>query len=234
MKGYIFDFGGTLDTNGSHWGRFIWHAYRRHHVPVNFEEFAEAYVYAEQQLGRQSIIQPTYSFRKTLITKLRMEIEHLVTVGYLYGSPLEQERCVAALTDDLYRRVERQTAKSREVLLQLKEQYPLVMCSNFYGNLQEVLCEFHLDDLFQDVVESTAVGVRKPDEAIYRLAMRSFGDNVQPQDITVVGDSLKNDIQPAKVLGMQAIHLKGEAWKKDDGENPANRIIKDIKELLDE
>mgnify|MGYP006902873094 FL=1 len=27
IKGYLFDYGGTLDTAGCHWGRFIWHGY---------------------------------------------------------------------------------------------------------------------------------------------------------------------------------------------------------------
>ena len=43
-KGYIFDYGGTLDTGGQHWGMVLWHAYERHHVPVTEHEFREAYV----------------------------------------------------------------------------------------------------------------------------------------------------------------------------------------------
>ena len=33
-KGYIFDYGGTLDTGGNHWGKVIWHAYQYLGVPV--------------------------------------------------------------------------------------------------------------------------------------------------------------------------------------------------------
>lgn len=44
-EGYIFDYGGTLDTGGCHWGRRIWHAYERAGVPVGEELFREAYVY---------------------------------------------------------------------------------------------------------------------------------------------------------------------------------------------
>ena len=89
MKGYIFDFGGTIDTNGCHWGKFIWHAYERQHVPVSWDEFREAYVYAERQLGRNPIILPTDTFRQTLDKKLRIEMEWLVTQGYWYSAPLE-------------------------------------------------------------------------------------------------------------------------------------------------
>ena len=44
IKGYIFDYGATLDTAGQHWGKVLWHAYERQQVPVNEAYFREAYV----------------------------------------------------------------------------------------------------------------------------------------------------------------------------------------------
>lgn len=238
MKGYIFDFGGTLDTNGCHWGKFIWHAYERQHVPVNWEQFREAYIFAEQQLGKNAIILPTDSFRQTLDKKLRIEMERLVTQGYWYSSPLEVERLHAAVLDDLYSRVCEHVTCGREVLLRLKPQYPLVLCSNYYGNLTEVLKEFQLDGLFQDVVESAVVGIRKPDVRIYELALRSLGGVEAAADVVVVGDSLKNDIRPARQIGCQAIWLKGEPWDSEASDNSASysdeadRVITNILDLI--
>ena len=238
MKGYIFDFGGTLDTNGCHWGKFIWHAYERQHVPVNWEQFREAYIFAEQQLGKNTIILPTDSFRQTLDKKLRIEMERLVTQGYWYSSPLEVERLHAAVLDDLYSRVCEHVTCGREVLLRLKPQYPLVLCSNFYGNLTEVLKEFQLDGLFQDVVESAVVGIRKPDVRIYELALRSLGGVEAAADVVVVGDSLKNDIRPARQIGCQTIWLKGEPWDSEASDNSASysdeadRVITNILDLI--
>ena len=238
MKGYIFDFGGTLDTNSCHWGKFIWHAYERQHVPVNWEQFREAYIFAEQQLGKNAIILPTDSFRQTLDKKLRIEMERLVTQGYWYSSPLEVERLHAAVLDDLYSRVCEHVTCGREVLLRLKPQYPLVLCSNFYGNLTEVLKEFQLDGLFQDVVESAVVGIRKPDVRIYELALRSLGGVEAAADVVVVGDSLKNDIRPARQIGCQTIWLKGEPWDSEASDNSASysdeadRVITNILDLI--
>ena len=238
MKGYIFDFGGTLDTNGCHWGKFIWHAYERQHVPVNWEQFREAYIFAEQQLGKNAIILPTDSFRQTLDKKLRIEMERLVTQGYWYSSPLEVERLHAAVLDDLYSRVCEHVTCGREVLLRLKPQYPLVLCSNFYGNLTEVLKEFQLDGLFQDVVESAVVGIRKPDVRIYELALRSLGGVEAAADVVVVGDSLKNDIRPARQIGCQTIWLKGEPWDSEASDNSASyseeadRVITNILDII--
>ena len=65
-KGYIFDYGGTLDTGGQHWGMLLWHAFERHQVPVSESQFRDAYVYAERTLGKNKIIQPTDTFLQTL------------------------------------------------------------------------------------------------------------------------------------------------------------------------
>ncbi len=227
-KTYIFDYGGTLDTGGDHWGRVIWHAYERAGIPVGEEQFREAYVFAERKLGSEPIIKPSFTFRETLHTKLQIEMEHL---GINEG--------LTKVLDDLYALTQKQTAASREVLLKLRETATLALVSNFYGNLSTVLSEFHLDDLFDVVVESAAVGVRKPDPAIYRLALTELECNHNCQlsilnsQITVVGDSMKNDIQPAKELGLYTIQISGEPWDNINTTGiSADRVITNLKELL--
>lgn len=227
-KTYIFDYGGTLDTGGDHWGRVIWHAYERAGIPVGEEQFREAYVFAERKLGSEPIIKPSFTFRETLHTKLQIEMEHL---GINEG--------LIKVLDDLYALTQKQTAASREVLLKLRETATLALVSNFYGNLRTVLSEFHLDDLFTVVVESAAVGVRKPDPAIYRLALTELECNHNCQlsilnsQITVVGDSMKNDIQPAKELGLYTIQISGEPWDNINTTGiSADRVITNLKELL--
>ena len=238
MKGYIFDFGGTLDTNGCHWGKFIWHAYERNGVPVNWEQFREAYVYAERYLGRTDAVKPIDTFRNVLNMKLRLEMTYLVTKGYWYGDALEVERMHAAVLTDLYSRVTGLVENGRQVLEYLKPKYPLVLCSNFYGNLNTVLDEFHLNGIFQDIVESAAVGIRKPDVRIYELALKTFGGKDAAAEVVVVGDSVKNDIRPAQELGCQTVWLRGEPWDSEESavadSQPveADSIITDIRELI--
>ena len=62
-KGYIFDYGGTLDTGGRHWGKVLWQAYVRCGVPVTEEQFRSAYVYAERTLGSKPLIRRNDTFR---------------------------------------------------------------------------------------------------------------------------------------------------------------------------
>ena len=228
LKGYIFDYGGTLDTGGQHWGKVIWHAYERQQVPVSEEAFRDAYVHAERTLGRNPIIQPDFTFYKTIETKIRIQLEYLqekndVSSVSSYLKPL---------TDSLYEATVKETAKSREVLLQLKQQYPMVLVSNFYGNIATVLKEFKLDGIFDKIIESAVVGVRKPDPQIFTLGVEALG--MQPDEVVVVGDSMDKDIIPAGKAGCHTIWFKGEGWTNDPvDESPAGKVITDLTQILE-
>ena len=223
-KGYIFDYGGTLDTGGCHWGRMLWHAYERAAVPVTEQQFREAYVHVERTLGKNPVIKSDFNFRQTLETKIRMQLD------YLQGKQISPIDSIAnSLVDDLYATVVHQTAHSCEVLRQLKA--PMVLVSNFYGNMSVVLHEFCLDGLFLHVVESAVVGVRKPDPCIFKLGVEALG--LQPEEVTVVGDSIDKDIIPARKAGCQTVWLQGEQWTEapvDAG--AADRVINDLSELI--
>jgi putative hydrolase of the HAD superfamily len=220
IKGYIFDYGGTLDTGGHHWGKVIWHAYERQQVPVSEAQFREAYVHGERTLGKNPIIQPDFTFRQTLEKKLQLQLEFL-----------HQEDYLSPLLDDLYSRTQAETRKSREVLLRLKEQYPMALVSNFYGNIQTVLGEFGLDGVFSQIIESAVVGVRKPDPRIFSLGVEALGQ--KPDEVVVVGDSIDKDIVPARQAGCHTVWFRGEGWTDDPvDESLPDRIITDLRELL--
>lgn len=220
IKGYIFDYGGTLDTGGHHWGKVIWHAYERQQVPVSEAQFREAYVHGERTLGKNPIIQPDFTFRQTLEKKLQLQLEFL-----------HQEDYLSPLLDDLYSRTQAETRKSREVLLRLKEQYPMVLVSNFYGNIQTVLGEFGLDGVFSQIIESAVVGVRKPDPRIFSFGVEALG--LKPDEVVVVGDSIDKDIVPARQAGCHTVWFRGEGWTDDPvDESLPDRIITDLRELL--
>ena len=179
IKGIIFDYGGTLDTCGQHWGKKLWHAYERQHVPVTEQQFRDAYVYGERTLGRNPIIKPDYTFHRTLSTKIRLEMEHLCTHNAWDASEEEFRAKHQAVLDDLYAEVQATTTHSIGVLRELHERYPMVLVSNFYGNIECVLHEFGFDGLFLDIIESAIVGVRKPDPRIFELGVEELRKGVQ-------------------------------------------------------
>ena len=222
VKGYIFDYGGTLDTGGQHWGKVLWHAYERQQVPVTEQQFREAYVHAERTLGKNPIIKPDFTFRRTLEEKVRIEMEFLQLQSEDYGR---------RVVDDLYQRTVAETAHSREVLQKLRADYPMVLVSNFYGNISVVLQEFGLDGIFSHIVESAVVGVRKPDPRIFSLGVEALG--LRPEEVVVVGDSIDKDIIPAAKAGCQTVWFKGEGWTNDPvDETIPGRIITDLEELI--
>lgn len=231
MKGYIFDFGGTLDTSGCHWGRMLWHAYERNGVPVTEQDFREAYVYAERTLGTNPIIQTNYDFHKTIDIKLRIEMEYLIRQKICSCTEEECRKMHKNILDDVYANVCSTIKENKKVLEKIAETCPMVLVSNFYGNMNIVLKEFRLDHLFKSVVESAVIGIRKPDERIFRMGVDALGMN--PEEVTVVGDSYKKDILPSKKIGCRAVWLKGEGWTDEQfDETVPDRVITDLKELI--
>ena len=221
VKGYIFDYGGTLDTGGCHWGKMLWHAWQQSGAPVTEQQFRQAYVQVERHLGCAPVIKPDYTFRKTLEVKVKLEQEAMNVAG-TEGAWDEK------VTSCLYETVVGQVARSREVLRNLPQ--PKVLVSNFYGNMATVLREFNLDALFLQVIESAVVGVRKPDPRIFTLGVEALG--LPPGEVLVVGDSMEKDIIPAKEAGCMTAWLRGEQWTDAPfDERIADLVLDDLSEL---
>jgi epoxide hydrolase-like predicted phosphatase len=60
-----------------------------------------------------------------------------------------------------------------------------------------------LEELFDDVVDSSEVGVRKPDPAIYTLALERLGG--VPAEAAIFLDDLRENLAAAEALGMRGI-----------------------------
>ena len=231
IKGIIFDYGGTLDTGGCHWGKMLWHAYVRQQVPVTEQQFREAYVHGERTLGRNPIIKPDYTFHRTLSTKIRIEMEYLCTSGAWDATEAAFREKHEAVLNDLYAEVQRITTHSASVLTVLHRQFPMVLVSNFYGNIAEVLREFNLDAFFRDIIESAVVGIRKPDPRIFMHGVEALG--MKPSEVIVVGDSFYKDILPAQKAGCQTVWFKGEGWTEETyDETIPDMVITDLKQLI--
>ncbi|MBP3590718.1 MAG: HAD family hydrolase [Muribaculaceae bacterium] len=112
----------------------------------------------------------------------------------------------------------------------LAAEYPLVLVSNFYGNVEAVLEDFDLRRYFRTIVESAVVGVRKPDPKIFALGVEALG--LRPQEVLVVGDSYKKDIVPAESLGCRVAWIKGKGWTADEDAQTHPDIIPSLRALL--
>lgn len=231
ISGLIFDFGGTIDTNGQHWGKMLWRAYQYMGVPVTEKQFREAYVYGEQMLEKSMLIKPTDTLKRTIEVKLRLELEQLCMMGVWNVGETELKHTQSLLLQHIYQHISKTIERHRELLTTLHQQYPMVLCTNFYGNMQTVLHEFLLDTLFNQVVESAVVNIRKPDVRIFKKALQIL--QFPASQVLVIGDSYYKDIQPATKLGCQTAWLKGEGWidRKYD-ESVPTYIIEQLTQIL--
>ena len=64
-----------------------------------------------------------------------------------------------------------------------------------------------VDDLFEVIIDSSAVGMRKPDARIYRMALEQLG--VAPENAVFLDDAPGN-IEAARAVGMHAILVEDD------------------------
>jgi len=227
VNGIIFDYGGTIDSNGMHWAEVIWNAYQKEQVPVERPVFREAYIHGERTLGKNLIIQPHHTFLEMMQLKIDIQFEWLITHQYLPAS--EANRSLSRVVDRCYQYARESTQNAIPILKKLAAKYPLVLVSNFYGNISAVLKDFHLDSYFPTIIESAVVGIRKPDPRIFSLGVEAL--NMKADEVIVIGDSYDKDILPARAIGCNTIWLKGQGWEKYAGNETADVIINDFVEL---
>lgn len=227
IKGIIFDYGGTLDSRGVHWSEVLWQGYQQAEVPVDKETFRTAYVEGERALARERIILPQDNFHTLLRKKVAIEI------SYLPEQPDEKTRDmwvekIAGYCDNAARTC---IDEARPMLEQLNERYPMMLVSNFYGNIDEVLRDYGIRHLFKGIIESAVVGVRKPNPTLFRLGVDAL--ELAPDEVLVVGDSLRKDIEPAERLGCHVLWLKGKGWTDDEDNQTHPCTITRITEVLE-
>jgi putative hydrolase of the HAD superfamily len=64
-----------------------------------------------------------------------------------------------------------------------------------------------VDDIFETVVDSGFVGMRKPEPEIYELTLERLGDDIAAADCLFV-DDVEVNIDTARTLGMTAVHFR--------------------------
>ena len=230
MQALIFDYGGTLDTDGRHWAHVLWEGYREAGVPVTNEQFREAYVYGERALAKAPIVQPEDTFRDVLEKKVSQQFAFLHAEHIWNDAPDVSAEKRNTVVNYCHNYALRHIAKAREVLAVLRPKYRMVLVSNFYGNIEAILRDFGLAQYFDAVIERAVVGVRKPDHEIYRLGVKATG--CEAKDVTVVGDSYSKDIVPANAIGCRTIWLRGEGWSGEDAGELATYEITTLPDVL--
>lgn len=229
-------------------------------VSIHKQAFRDAYVYGERALAVNPIVTPDFHFEDILREKLILELNFLAGKELLetgkddsekqaklgnFGkdSDASSESLFLSLSDseiqqiavDMARYINAKTLallkENKQVLEHLKQKgYPMVLVSNFYGNINQVLKDAGIDGYFKDVIESAVVGVRKPNPAIFALGVCAL--DLPASQVLVVGDTYGKDIVPAHKLGCHTLWIKGLQWEeKKVDESIPDGIIKKLSEM---
>ena len=162
------------------------------------------------------------------------------------GSLADSFRSVGATDEllpellDLRRNAFREVAVPQEgtleTLRKLRERgFRLGMISVCSEEVPELWDETPFAGLFDSTVFSCSVGLRKPDPAIYRLALEELG--VDPSDALFVGDGANDELAGAERVGLRAVLiLRADQdepyWEEARGWQPRINSIPEILGLV--
>lgn len=113
---------------------------------------------------------------------------------------------------------------------------PIGVVSNAAGQIESVLRRFGVCQLGEGdgvpvvvIVDSTIVGVAKPDPAIFTFALDVL--DAEPENVAYVGDSYANDVVGARAAGMQPF-LLDPYDDHAEAEYPRIRAVADLLDLI--
>ena len=196
IENIIFDFGGTLDGNGIHWRDRFFYLIKKQIPALTWEQFEYAdhrsiadFVADERTKSR--------TLRESAETILS-GINHYLPIGIID---------LALTTEQFCQPAEEFLKRNRDFLEKLASSYRLGVISNNFGNTQGWCDEYELTPLLDTVIDSTVVGIEKPDPKIFYLALDEMG--ISSKNSVYVGDTFSDDVVGSNQAGMFSAWLVG-------------------------
>jgi HAD superfamily hydrolase (TIGR01549 family) len=226
----LFDFGGTLDSDGVPWKERFYALYRAEGLKLSAEAFAPAFYAADDALV--GALAPTTGLKETVdLLAANLEAELGRRGRGPEGNDIARGQRVASR---FLSEMSAAFARNRPVLETLGERYRLGVVSNFYGNLEAVCESSGLGPLFGVMTDSQRVGAEKPDPAIFRAALDAL--HAAPETTVMVGDSLRRDYEGARRSGMGFIWIAPkdvQAAERSAADRPAFPTVSELPGLLE-
>lgn len=220
MKSVLFDYGGTLDADGTTWLERFYPIYKEEGVDLPRERFDRAFYDSDDNLPARHRLQGL-----DLEQTLRLQVRDVLAAAAPDKLALA-ERIAGRFAADSRRQFER----LRPVLERLARRYRLGIVSNFYGNLEGILSAEGLRPLFSVVADSGVVGVIKPEPGIFLHAARAVG--ADPAECVMVGDSIKRDMKGAEGVGMKRALIVAGGETPSAGQDWTIRSVTELEGLL--
>jgi HAD superfamily hydrolase (TIGR01549 family) len=224
----LFDFGGTLDSDGVPWKERFYALYRAEGLNLSAEAFAPAFYAADDALV--GALAPTTGLKETVdLLAANLEAELTRRGGGPEGNDVARGQRVASR---FLAEMSAAFSRNRPVLEALGARYRLGVVSNFYGNLEAVCESSGLAGLFGVMTDSQCVGSEKPEPAIFQVALDAL--QAKPATTVMVGDSLRRDYEGARRSGMGFIWIAPEDVQAAERVTGADRsVLGSVTELPD-
>lgn len=98
--------------------------------------------------------------------------------------------------------------------------------SNSEGRLVELFDKVGLEDMFEVIVDSANVGIRKPDPRIFEIALKTL--NIKAEDAVYAGDIPDVDVEGARAAGVRAFLIDPNDDFPDYDEAPRLSSVREL------
>jgi len=223
IKAILFDFGGTLDSDGCDWFTRIYRGIVKYAGPFDDHVF---YRYAEQAVGQFSEREDTFHLT------MNETVEKIC--AYIHKIMLDNNDLIAdqwnpqTVADEFITEAGQKLHRNRQLLNKLSKNFRLGCISNNWGNVEGWCRQFDFHHYFETMIDSALVGSAKPDKKIFQAALDEM--QLPAAACVYVGDKYECDIVGAHQVGMYSV------WLNPDGEIlqiPSARKIARLTDLAD-
>jgi HAD superfamily hydrolase (TIGR01549 family) len=226
IKAILFDFGGTLDSDGHDWFVRFRQGVIDQGVAVDHDDFNQAARWAADHLAT---LPDATSLSLSQTADRLCELIHRRFVERRNNGPVawDYRRAAESFVADATRHLRR----NREVIARLHENFRLGCISNNWGNAAGWCRQYGFDEFFDVVIDSTQVGTAKPDRAIFQAALDALG--LEAGQCVYVGDRYVTDVLGSRAAGFVPVWVAGDRTQANDQEWVNPRCIESLPELLE-
>ncbi len=193
-------------------------------VKVDVSDFLEVYVPSNLAFWKL--------YREDKITKNELRYQRLKSVFDTLEHTISDEK-IDRLADDYLLHLSSYNhlfPNTKVVLDYLKPKYKLHIITNgFHETQAKKLKNSGIYPYFEHIIDSEMAGVKKPDPAIFQLALNKA--KVSPDNSIMIGDSIEADILGARAVGYHTLHFNAHKEEKH-GFCPMIQDLGEIKTFL--
>ena len=248
IKAILFDFGGTLDSDGTDWFTRLYEAItgRLGHIePAEFQRNADkaacdiCLLEDTSRLSMGGMVHRLCEHIHALMNEKNEYVQDSPGRTCCNGANLQCSQSVKAsnswsvqeVAEEFLAESSRFIERNQLVLRKLQERFRLGCISNNWGNTAGWCRGFGLDQFFETMIDSTVVGAVKPDQRIFQVALDEL--KLSADACAYVGDRYDCDVLGARDSGLTPVWITNSRNGDNDDLSFRPRRIGRLSDLLD-